>query len=302
MTPSPDPTVPPAGAWAAGAAAALERAGFRAADARGDVAVIARTWLGWDTATWMLRQREPLPTDAIGALDAAIARRARHEPVAYITGVREFYGRRFAVTPDVLIPRPETELVIDEALREWGRLGGAADARPPVIMDIGTGSGCLAITLAAELPGARLIATDTSRAALIVAAGNARALGVADRIAWRLAPLTAGVETPIDIVVTNPPYVRDGDRATLAPDVRDYEPAPALFAGVDGLDVIRALLPAASDVLRAGGAIVMEIGAGQAEDVEAITRAASDLHLDRIAPDLAGIPRVAVLRRVARRG
>jgi release factor glutamine methyltransferase len=298
MTPSPDPAVTTVGAWAADAAAALERAGFSDADARVDVAVIARALLGWDTAAWMLRQREPVPAGSAAALDAAIARRARREPVAYITGVREFYGRPFAVTPDVLIPRPETELVVDEAIREWRRIGGSAGARPPVIMDIGTGSGCLAVTLAAELPGSRLIGTDISRAALTVAARNAESLGAAGRIAWRHAALTAGVETPVDIVVANPPYVPDGDRPRLPPDVRDYEPASALFAGPDGLDVIRALLPAAADVLRSGGALVMEIGAGQAGAVEEIARADAGLRLDRIAPDLAGVPRVAVLRRL----
>jgi release factor glutamine methyltransferase len=164
-------------------------------------------------------------------------------------------------------------------------------------MDIGTGSGCLAVTLAAELPGARLVGTDTSRSALGVALATARALGGEGQIAWRHGSLTGGVETPVDLIVTNPPYVREDERDSLAPEVRDYEPASALFAGPAGLDVIRALLPAAADVLRAGGAVVMEIGAGQAEAVGMMAAAHEAMVLDRIVPDLAGIPRVAVITR-----
>lgn len=284
-------------AWAAAAAARLEHAGLTPADARVDVGVIARGLLDWDASAWVVRQPDTVPAEALARLDAAIDRRTRREPVAYILGVREFYGRPFIVTPDVLIPRPETELVVDEALRAWREGGGASGARPPVIMDIGTGSGCLAVTLAAELPGARLVGTDTSRSALGVALANARALGVEGQIAWRHGSLTGGVETPVDLIVTNPPYVREDERDSLAPEVRDYEPASALFAGPDGLDVIRALLPAAADVLRAGGAVVMEIGAGQAEAVGMMAAAHEAMVLDRIVPDLAGIPRVAVITR-----
>lgn len=298
----------------AAAASVLAGAGFSPDDARGDAAVLARRALGWSLADWAARRGEPAPAAFDARLLALARRRATHEPVAYITGVREFYGREFIVTPAVLIPRPETEAVVEELTppssvvseegRQDARPGPSRPDRPvvpvapvvPVVVDVGTGSGCLAVTLALELPHVRVIATDVSRAALDVARANARALGAARVEFVEQALVPPGVRA--DVIVSNPPYVPERDRASLPADVRDFEPAGALFAGPDGLDVIRALVPAARAALAPGGWLVMEIGAGQAGAVAALVRDAG-LDLRRVRADLQGIPRVIVARQPA---
>ena len=239
-------------------------------------------------ADWVTNAAALSPPGFAESLQRLVLRRMTHEPVAYITGVREFYGREFIVTRAVLIPRPETEGVIEAV--PAGALAGR-ETGAPVALDIGTGSGCLAITLALEHPAARVIATDVSAEALAIARENAQRLG-AD-VEFVESPLVASGLPPLDLIVTNPPYVPERDRESLSPDVRDFEPAQALFAGEDGLDVIRALLPHARAALKTGGALVMEIGAGQAGTV---TRLVADagLRLLTIRPDLQGIPRVAV--------
>jgi release factor glutamine methyltransferase len=279
--------------WSADAARALERAGLAPADARRDVAVIARAMLGWDTARWLLDQRQPVPAQLATSATPLLERRARHEPVAYLTGTREFYGRNFAVTPAVLIPRPETELVIEQALERLGVRPGS-DTKPLSVADVGTGGGCLAITLAAELPTASVVATDISADALAIARRNADAAGVSARVRFVHGSLFDGAPAIFDLIVSNPPYVRDDERATLAPDVVDYEPHGALFAGADGLDVVRRLVPEAATRLAPGGHLVMEIGAGQDREVARIVASTGRLSLVRIAPDLQGIPRVVV--------
>ena len=269
----------------------LTDAGFAPEDARADVSVLARHALGWTTTEWATRLRDGAPADLADRLADMAAKRARHEPVAYITGTREFYGRSFHVTSSVLIPRPETEGLIDEALKLRRE-----DARP-VIIDVGTGSGCIAITLALEWPESSVIATDISTAALDVARENAETLG-ATRIEF--VHVTANDFFPAqpdraDLIVTNPPYVSWSDRESLAADVRDYEPHPALFAGGDGLDLIRQLIPAAAKALKPEGTLLMEIGAGQAAEIAAIVTN-SGLTLAGIRPDLQGIPRIVVAR------
>ena len=227
-----------------------------------------------------------------------IARRARAEPIAYLTGEREFFGRAFRVTPDVLIPRPETELVVEEALAcLHARRPDPERSRPPVVVDVGTGSGCIAITLALEYPSARVVATDISEAALAVAMDNARALDTADRVTFRHGPLLAGWNEPVDVIVSNPPYVAVTDRGALPDDVVRYEPATALFGGEDGLDVMRALIPAAAAALVPGGWLIMEMGLGQADEVQRLIREAPDLDLVRLTSDLQRILRVVVARR-----
>jgi release factor glutamine methyltransferase len=274
-------------------ARALEAAGLPHEDSLRDATVLARRLLNWDAARWLTRREGPASPEFRTRFEAWIARRARREPVAYLVGSREFYGRDFAVTPDVLIPRPETELIVASAIERAQAYGD----RPQIdILDAGTGSGCLAVTLALELPAARIVATDITSEALRVAAQNAAVWGVADRVAFRQAPLTGGATAAFDLVVSNPPYVEERERETLAPDVRDYEPAVALFGGSDGLDVIRQLLPEAARALRPKGWLVMEIGHGHAAAV-------GDL-LDRggwtdavVRTDLSGIARVAIARR-----
>lgn len=288
------PGAPTLAETAAGAAASLEAAGFGRDESRREAALLARRLLGWSAAEWLTHLGDPAPPDLAGRLAPLVARRALHEPIAYITGEREFYGRLFRLTPDVLIPRPETELVVEEALACLRAAGPASG--PCRVLDIGAGSGCLGVTLALEWPAARVVATDVSVAALDVARTNAARLGVAERTEFRHGAMAGGAAGPFDLIAANPPYVPDADRASLAPDVVDYEPAPALFAGRDGLDVIRALVPDAARLLARDGWLVLEIGQGQAKAVGRLIDATPGLSLVRIRPDLADIPRVVVAR------
>ena len=274
------------------AARMLASAGIPQDDARRDAALLARHQLGWTHAHWLAHSDDDAPARFAIQFDALIARRAGREPMSHILGVREFYGREFRVTRDVLTPRPETELVIDCAF-SWLTAHGARLIGDVRIVDVGTGSGCLAITLALEQPYAKVIATDISPAALAIAEDNAARYGVQYHIDFRETSLLEGVDGPIDLIVSNPPYVPERDRESLMPEVRDFEPASALFAGPDGLDVIRALAPAAVRALRPGGGLIMEIGAGHADAAAAIV-AAAGLAVEQIAPDLQGIPRVVL--------
>jgi release factor glutamine methyltransferase len=284
-------TLPSAATVAREAARLLADAGFNEQERMCDISVLARAWLGWDHARWLSEKASPAPAGFVDGLLGWVARRARREPVAYITGIREFYGRPFQVTPDVLIPRPETESIIDLAL-EWAN---AHQHRPqPLrVLDLGTGSGCLAVTLALEVQDATIVAADISEAALRVARLNGAAWGLAERITFVEQSLAGTSAGAFDLIVANPPYVPEQDRSELEPDVRDFEPACALFGGLDGLDVIRALLPAAARALAADGRLLMEIGAGQADSVATLA-AEAGLQWREVRPDLAGIPRVVV--------
>ncbi len=262
-------------------------AGIESSEAARDVLLLARHLLDWDRATIHARDTDPPPPDFEAAFDAVIARRARREPIAYITGVQEFWNRDFAVSPAVLIPRPETELIIEEALSMV--FGVAAD--------IGTGSGCLAVTLAAECPRARIIATDISAPALAVAQANAERHAVADRIEFRETRYLDGITGPFDLIVSNPPYVTNDQYATLAPEVREFEPRTALTAGPDGLDEVRAVLACAVEKLDRGGMLLMEIGYGQAEAVRLLILGTPAMTLIRISSDLQGIPRIIIAQR-----
>ncbi|HKW01887.1 MAG TPA: peptide chain release factor N(5)-glutamine methyltransferase [Vicinamibacterales bacterium] len=284
--------------WGAEASRRLIAAGRDERESRLDVRLLARLYLGWPMALWITSLQEEAPAEFVAALAPQIARRAQAEPIAYILGEREFFGRAFRVTPDVLIPRPETEFVVHEALEcLWHERRDRGEPGAPLILDVGTGSGCIAITLAFECPSARVVATDTSEGALAVARDNARELGAADRVTFLHGALLAGWPDPIDVIVSNPPYVAAADRGTLPDDVVRYEPATALFGGDDGLDVIRALIPAAATALTPGGWLVMEIGMGQADDVQRLIRDTPGLDLVRLRSDLQQIPRVVVARR-----
>jgi release factor glutamine methyltransferase len=215
---------------------------------------------------------------------AALARRAHHEPVQHIIGKQEFYGREFIVNRLVLIPRPETEHLVEAVL--------ATRPIPQRILDIGTGSGILAITLALELPDATVLATDISAAALAVARKNAEQLGAAERIGFAASDLFAALgDERFDCIVSNPPYVATAE--VLEPQVREYEPASALFAGEDGLAIYRRLIPEAASHLNAGGHLLMEIGYGQRDAVELLLKKAGFGEI-RFVDDLQGIPRVAM--------
>jgi release factor glutamine methyltransferase len=228
---------------------------------------------------------------------AAVARRALHEPVQHIVGTQEFYGRRFIVNRLVLIPRPETEHLIEAAL---GIRPQPRHTRPLRILDIGTGSGILAITLALELPDATVAAIDISAEALAVAQQNARALGAEDRIRFALSNLFSAFtdalpdDVRFDCIVSNPPYVATGE--LLEAQVRDYEPATALYAGADGLAIYRRLIPAALAHLEPGGHLLLEIGHGQRDALHDLLAQAGFEEI-RLLDDLQGIPRVAIAQR-----
>jgi release factor glutamine methyltransferase len=228
-----------------------------------------------------------LSESQMSAYRAAIARRARNEPVQYITGTQEFYGRSFTVTPAVLIPRPETEHLVESAL--------ALDPAPTRILDIGTGSGILAITLALELRNATVTATDISAEALALARQNARSLRAEGRMRFVASDLFAALANErFDCIVANPPYVATDE--VLEPQVRDYEPASALYAGEDGLALYRRLIPGAAAHLEPGGHLLLEIGHGQRDAVGGLLRAARFEGI-RFIDDLQGIPRVASARK-----
>jgi release factor glutamine methyltransferase len=269
------------------AKARLAAAGIEPSEAARDALLLAMHATGWDRATLHARDTDPPPAGFEAAYLPAIERRARREPVAYIVGVQEFWNRDFAVSPAVLIPRPETELIVEEALSMVFA----------TVADIGTGSGCLAVTLAAESPRSRVVATDISAEALAVARANATRHGVAERIDFRETRYLDGVAGPFDLIVSNPPYVTDGEYAGLAPEVRDAEPRSALTAGADGLDDIRQVLQTAGTMLVPGGLLLMEIGHSQSGAVTELIASQGPLTLLRISQDLQRIPRVAVAQR-----
>ena len=269
--------------------ARLVDAGVSPADAAIDVDVYARAILGWDKATLVASQRDAAPASFEPRFSEWIARRQRREPTAYILQRREFWGREFLVTPAVLVPRPETEFIVEESVPL------VRDAPAPRIADIGTGSGILAVTLASELPRATIVATDLSGAALGIARENARRLGVADRVTFIETSYLDGIDVLFDLIVANPPYVKDGDKPALARDVR-HEPDVALFGGPDGLRDVGGVLDAAARKLGPGAWFVMEFGYGQEGDVRRLVGARPTLRLDRVRDDLQGIARTAVIQ------
>ena len=274
----------------AGARAQLVAAGLTPADAAIDIDLYARTILGWDRARLLVDQADPAPAALEPRFSEWVARRAHREPSAYIIGTREFWGLDFLVSPAVLIPRPETEFIVEEALP----LLRAIDS--PRIADIGTGSGVLAVALAHELARALVVATDISAQALAVAGRNAATHGVDSRLTLVQTSYLDGVDGPFDVIVSNPPYVREGDKPALSRDVR-HEPDVALFGGDDGLRHVAGVLDAAVAKLRPGGWFLMEFGYGQEDGVRALIAARPALRLDRIREDLQGIARTAIVQR-----
>lgn len=254
--------------------------------ARDEAEMLMAHALGVSRSAMLLgHMRDPAPS----AFEAMLARRLADEPVAYIIGETEFYGRRFAVSPAVLIPRSDSEATLAAALD--------ACPSPQRVLDCGTGSGCLLLSLLAERPEAHGVGIDRSAEALAVAAGNAAALGVEARAELRLddwdTPGWASDLGAFDLVIANPPYIEDN--AQLDPSVRDHEPAGALFAGPDGLEAYRALIPQLPALLTPDGVAVLEIGSRQAEAVAAL--AAASGFAAALRHDLAGRPRVLTLSR-----
>jgi release factor glutamine methyltransferase len=232
----------------------------------------------------------PLGPEAVERLQRMVERRAAREPLAYVLGRREFYGREFLVDPGVLVPRPETETLVDAARKMFPDPGAALR-----VLDMGVGTGCLLLTVLSLYPAATGVGTDLSEAALACASANARALGVAERAELRRTAWAEGVEGPFDLALSNPPYVRDGDIAGLEPEVRDWEPRLALAGGADGLEAYRDLTPHLVRVLGPGGVALLEIGRGQeGELVPWLEGAGLAVEGQR---DLAGVVRCLALRR-----
>ena len=278
----------------AAARAQLVRAEIPGDQSAIDVDLYARRILGWDRARLLSELSQPVPEALEAPLAAWLVRRQQREPTAYIVGEKEFWGRSFTVSPAVLVPRPETEFIVEEALKL--ALDGALGPMPARVADIGTGSGCLAVSIACEWPACQVVATDISTEALAVARANAVVHGVAERVHFIETSHLDRVEGLFDLVVSNPPYVRDADRPGLAPEVL-REPDAALFAGPDGLRDITAVLDASANRLRPGGWLVMEFGYGQEPAVLALVEARPALRVNRVRADLQGIPRTAIIER-----
>ena len=273
------------------------RAGIAADEADADAEVLARHVLGWGRAAYLARRRDPAPPGFEVRYAPLADRRARREPVSLIIGEREFWGLPFEVSPAVLTPRPETELIVETALELFGDRRNA----PLAIADVGTGSGCLAVTLAREFPRAAVTGIDISADALAVARRNAAAHGGAHRIDWVEAPLAAWLAGSaaggrrIDLLAANLPYVPTGELVTLPPEVRRHEPRVALDGGPDGLGPLRELLRGAPPRLNPDARVLVEMGAGQADALSELVAAVGGLELLDIRPDLQGIPRTAVI-------
>jgi release factor glutamine methyltransferase len=245
--------------------------------------------------TFLISHAEDLVEDELlMQFQESVERRAGREPLQYITGVQDFFGREFCVTPDVLIPRPETELLVEAAIE---LIGGTDSA--PFVCDVGTGSGCIALTLLCEINNARAVAIDKSEAALELAKLNARKQSVAGRMVFVVSDCFNSLdkdEYQFDVVVSNPPYISAATIEGLQREVKDHEPLMALSGGADGLSIIRRLLLEAPAFLKANGYMIMEIGFDQGESVKDLVEE-DRWHLLEIRPDLQGIPRIVILQK-----
>lgn len=262
-------------------------------DARRDAELLLLHVLQIDRAMLLAHPDRSLTSDQLAAYDAAIARRLGHEPIQYITGRQEFFGLQLRVTPATLIPRPETEILVEAVLDRLPH------DRPLRILDIGTGSGAIALALAEHLPQAGITAIDLSSEALEVARENAVSHHLDQRIRFLKSDLLTGLPenervSTFDAIVSNPPYIPERDRSSLHPQVRDHEPALALFAGPSGLDIYRRLIPAAHAALKPDGLLALEIGHGQSNDLIFLL---ADWKNVSLRDDLQQIPRVALARR-----
>lgn len=271
--------------------------------------------LAIDRTRLLLERGAPLGARARSAFERSVARRLRREPVAYITGAREFWSLSIRVTPSVLIPRPETEILVQvglELLEKEGFHGGSPGSNRGLrarVIDVGTGSGCVAIALAHTHPRLEVFALDRSARALAVAAKNVARHGLENRVNLRRMDLFQPVGGqgaalrhrlgPANLVVSNPPYVTCDEWHALPPEIRDWEPGRALLGGRDGLDIHRRLAAEAAAHIVPGGWIAVEVGAGQAAAVAGFYEGQKSFREVRTVPDLAGIPRVVAARRRA---
>jgi release factor glutamine methyltransferase len=267
----------------------LDRAGVP--EARREAGSLLSFILGKDRTFLIAHAEDQLEDNSLRRFQETVERRAAGEPLQYITGVQDFFGREFRVTPDVLIPRPETELLVEAALE--------VAVPAPIICDVGTGSGCIALTLLCELSDARAVAIDKSSAAIEVAKLNAQNLSVSDRVTFIVSDCFDALDSSeyqFDLVVANPPYVSERMIAGLQREVRDHEPLIALSPGPDGLSVIRRLLHETPAFLKLGGHLIMEMGFDQGETVKELIDS-DRWRLVEIKPDLQCIPRIVVLQK-----
>lgn len=259
-----------------------------------DAEILLAESLGTDRVGLYTHFDQPLKNDELARFKTLLLRRLRREPVAYILGRKEFWSLPFKVTRNVLIPRPETEILVSEALK----IISESNVTFPRILEIGTGSGAISVALAREIPGARITATDVSPEAISLAEHNARQNGVGDRIRFAQGDLFQPVPGErFGIILTNPPYIARGEFPSLMPEVRDFEPPIALDGGIDGLDFFRRALPEVGKFLEPGGWFLSEIGEGQLESIVRLAQENPDLHSLRSSKDLAGMDRVFIARK-----
>jgi release factor glutamine methyltransferase len=262
-------------------------AGKEIESARLEAELLLAATLDLDRVGLYINFERPLEVAELKAFRERVRRRALREPVQYILGETEFWSLPFNVGPAVLVPRADTEILVEEAL---ARIDG-----PARILDVGTGSGAIAVALAHEKPELQVMAIDCSEPALVIARGNALRNGVAERVTCLAGDLAALPSGPFEMVVSNPPYIPTTDLAQLMPEVRDYEPRLALDGGADGLNAYRQLAMQAGQVLTPGGWLLVEIGIGQAVDVSSLLKAAGMIEIGQ-RNDYAGIPRVVAGR------
>ncbi len=254
--------------------------------------------LGLDLTGLISAARRTMTTDESARLEAFARRRLKGEPVARILGEKEFWGLPLQLSPATLVPRPDTETVVELAL-EVLRAGGEL-SRPLRMADLGTGTGAILLALLSELPAAQGFGTDISVDALQIAAANAARTGLSDRATFVACDYASGLSGPFDLIVSNPPYIRSADIAALAEEVRNHDPLAALDGGTDGLDAYRALIPQAALLLAPGGVLIVEAGPGQSTEIQALMAEAGLMPGTAPKADLGGIPRAVAGHKMAR--
>ena len=267
-----------------------------------DARILIGAMLNLDLTGMITEAARPLTGDESSRLESFARRRLAGEPVARIVGMKEFWGLQLKLSPATLVPRPDTETVVELAL-EMLRAGGAINRlldRPLRIADLGTGTGAILLALLSELPDATGIGTDISAEALRTAADNAARLGFSGRVDFVRCDYASALSGPFDLIVSNPPYIRSADIAGLAPEVRDHDPHAALDGGADGLDAYRALIAQAAGLLAPGAVLVVEAGQGQASQIEALMTGAGFALPGPPKADLAGIRRAVGARKMPR--
>jgi release factor glutamine methyltransferase len=263
-----------------------------------DARILLGAVLGLDLTSLIAQARRSLTADESRQLEAFAERRAAGEPVARVLGFKEFWGLPLQLSAETLVPRPDTETVVELALEMWR--GQRPLGQWMRIVDIGTGSGAILLALLSEMPEAEGVGTDISLAALRTAKTNATRLGFAERAAFIACNYTAALSGPFDLVVSNPPYIRSAEIAGLAREVRNFDPLAALNGGADGLDAYRAIIPAAAGLLAPAGALIVEAGLGQSGQIQGLMMA-SGLTVERNPKaDLAGVPRAVAGRKAPR--